>query len=203
MAEMYRISGERLKGFADQARRLGKISGELTPGQIEDTLKGVTAGGGSSFQSMVTDAIANHFVSAAEFAPGGILEEYIPTYYSYNGIVLPEIPPTGYENCPYLMILRYIGDDSGTDNIWLYGSTSKPYYLLQDSVDRLEFPSGRTRSKFDAESGVWGGANVGTSGTWCNLTESWEVLWANHDIPNGSATATDIYFEGSEPVPAE
>lgn len=38
----YRISGERLKGFAEQARRLGKVSGELTPGQIEEVLRGVT-----------------------------------------------------------------------------------------------------------------------------------------------------------------
>lgn len=29
------------------------------------------------------------------------------------------------------------------------------------------------------------------------------ILWSNHDIPKGSATATEIYFEGSEPVPAE
>lgn len=26
------------------------------------------------------------------------------------------------------------------------------------------------------------------------------VLWSNHDIPNGSAGATEIYFEGSEPI---
>lgn len=48
MAEVYRISGERLKGIADQARRLGNMSGELTPAQIENTLKGVTTGGGGS-----------------------------------------------------------------------------------------------------------------------------------------------------------
>lgn len=45
MAEYYRISRERLKGFADQARRLGEVTGELTPEQIEDTLSGVEAGG--------------------------------------------------------------------------------------------------------------------------------------------------------------
>ena len=44
----YKISGERLKGFADQARRLGNVTGELTPEQIEDTLSGVTAGGGGA-----------------------------------------------------------------------------------------------------------------------------------------------------------
>lgn len=50
----YRISGDRMKGFADQARRLGKVSGELTPVQIEDTLKGVTAGGGNASTFIVS-----------------------------------------------------------------------------------------------------------------------------------------------------
>ena len=27
------------------------------------------------------------------------------------------------------------------------------------------------------------------------------VLWSNHDMPNGSATATDVYFYASEPLP--
>ena len=29
------------------------------------------------------------------------------------------------------------------------------------------------------------------------------IIWSNNDIPNGSADAAEIYFEGSEPVPAE
>lgn len=45
MADYFKISRERLKGFADQARRLGEVTGELTPEQIEDTLSGVEAGG--------------------------------------------------------------------------------------------------------------------------------------------------------------
>ena len=72
----YKISGERLKGFADQARRLGNVTGELTPEQIEDTLSGVTAGGGGSlFTTGLTDKIANLIVSANQLLPGGILED--------------------------------------------------------------------------------------------------------------------------------
>lgn len=37
----YEISAQRLTGIADQARRLGKVSGKLTPGQIQETLTGV------------------------------------------------------------------------------------------------------------------------------------------------------------------
>ena len=42
MAEMYRISGERLKGFADQVRRISGVEGELTPEQMETNLLNVT-----------------------------------------------------------------------------------------------------------------------------------------------------------------
>lgn len=45
MAEYYRISGGRLKGFADQVRRISGVEGELTPAQIEEALSGVELGG--------------------------------------------------------------------------------------------------------------------------------------------------------------
>lgn len=38
----YRISGERLKGFADQVRRISGVEGELTPEQMETNLLNVT-----------------------------------------------------------------------------------------------------------------------------------------------------------------
>lgn len=40
----YRISGERLKGFADQVRRISGVEGELTPEQMETNLLNVTVG---------------------------------------------------------------------------------------------------------------------------------------------------------------
>ncbi len=51
----YQIGSTRLKGFADQARRLGNVSGELTPAQIEETLNGVTVGG--SISMFVSSAV--------------------------------------------------------------------------------------------------------------------------------------------------
>ena len=39
------------------------------------------------------------------------------------------------------------------------------------------------------------------SGGAVNLGRGNGVVWSNHDIPNGSPTSTDIYFEGSAPVP--
>ena len=41
----YLITDTRMTGIADQARRLGGVTGELFPAQIEETLAGVTPGG--------------------------------------------------------------------------------------------------------------------------------------------------------------
>lgn len=49
MAEEYgKIRKSLLVGIADQARRLGEVSGELTPAQMVEVLEGVTTGGGGS-----------------------------------------------------------------------------------------------------------------------------------------------------------
>ena len=54
----YKISDTRLKGFADQARRLADLTGELTPEQIEDTLSGIEAGlTEEEAEAMVNEAI--------------------------------------------------------------------------------------------------------------------------------------------------
>ena len=114
--------------------------------------------------------------------------------YYYGGVLLTEIPYDDYAQCPYLMILQ-----STNGNIYIYGSTSKPYYQVKSSVERLELPTGRTRSLYNAEDGSWGAINSSTSATYCNLSETWSIIWSNFNIPNGSETSTDIYFYASEP----
>lgn len=196
----YKISGERLKGFADQARRLGEVTGELTPEQIEGTLSGVEAGGGKpTFESMLTDKIENHIVSVFEFVPGGRLEDTTPppepgTY--YNGVKLPEIPADGIAEYPYAWIRK--NTTSGYYDLLL---SKKSCYCLNNGIYGGE-------SDYD----LWYRTPISAPERWeqqSHTFESWgldtarSVLWSNHDIPNGSATATDIYFKGSEPVIVE
>ena len=255
MAQYYKISDTRLKGFADQARRLADLTGELTPEQIEDTLSGIEAGiteeeaeamvneaigklklqsktvtptdaeqtitaddgyfglasviveaaeggGQSLFGSVLTDRIENNIVSVIErIMPGGILEDVTPplpagTYYNY--VKLPEIPADIVSACPYLMILK------NSDGIFYsYGSTSKPYYTVESSVEKLKLPTGRYRAKHDVENDVWGEVDSSTSSAYCNLSTTFTLVWSNHDIPNGSADATDIYFKGTDPLVIE
>ena len=74
----YEISAQRLTGIADQARRLGKVSGKLTPGQIQETLEGVpdvVEKPRPLLESFLTSEYYNLIVSATAFEPGGILEE--------------------------------------------------------------------------------------------------------------------------------
>lgn len=123
------------------------------------------------------------------------------THYYYNGMILPNIPNEDYGSYTYLMILKCWAD--GKNDLCIYASNTKPYYRINESVERLELPGGRTRSILNTETGEWGDANVGTSSTWCNLSTSWEVIWSNSDIPNGSATATNIYYYGTLAVPSE
>ena len=153
--------------------------------------------------TICTDVIENHIVSVATFAPGGIVEDTTPPpapKYSYNGVVLPEIPADVLEEYPYCWI-RNDGANSKYNLIfaatpWYYNGTnltkgntsaSIPYY----SISFSGYESAET----------WGTAEY--SSYEFGLASNRTVLWSNHDIPNGSATATEIYFEGSEPVLAE
>lgn len=117
--------------------------------------------------------------------------------YYYNGILLPEIPAADYSRYTYQMILKYVGD--GSNELYVYASNTKPYQRVLSNVSRLELPGGRTRSWYTPGTG-WSTANVGTSAAWCDLTNSWEVVWSNFNIPSGSASVSAIYFRGSQPT---
>ena len=110
--------------------------------------------------------------------------------YYYNGVLLPEIPADVLAEYPYAWIS--LGDDGATYNLnlspsrWFWtgqyvqGQTPKWYKATAESDSFTLFASYTNTRNF----GIYKG-----------------VVWSNFDIPNGSATSTDIYFEGSEPVP--
>lgn len=108
--------------------------------------------------------------------------------YYYNGVLLPEIPADVLVSYPYVIIV-------------LEGST---YRLLMAqnrwfrvSSNRLQV-SNCPNAQFNYNGIDWGTGSFYTStGNW---PQDW-LIFANHDIPNGSATSTTIYFYGSEPVP--
>ena len=120
--------------------------------------------------------------------------------YYYNGVLLPKIPAdvlaqhpycwirenktTGYYDLNFANGVWYLRSDGAlTPSI----STNYPYYRIpiETAMDYEEWEFYQTTSYAFA------------------LDENKLVLWASHDIPNGSTDATDIYFYGSDPVPEE
>ena len=102
----------------------------------------------------------------------------------YNGVLLPEIPADVLAEYPYACIL-------GSHQLlvarqpWIYNEA----LVLQPACKN---------QKYVLNNEAWT-----LKGTWTD-TGGWSVaygvLWSNHDIRNGSATSTTIYFYGSEPV---
>lgn len=199
----------KLTAIAEAIRLKTGKADPLTLEQMATEIEGIEAGGGKpTFESIVTDKIENNIVSICEFVPGGILEDTsLPATLAgvkcyYNGVLLPGIPSEMLARYPYAWIRK--NTTSGyfdlllSDAPFYYedtpritegnGVVGKPWY-------RVEIATAETATAWKNEPNVnyygWG------------LDSERTILWSNHDIPNGSATATEIYFEGSEPVIAE
>lgn len=114
----------------------------------------------------------------------------------YNGVLLPEIPAEKFAAYPNQMILKWpngniklVGSKNGlyfNGNTGAYdkGSTTLlAYYLNKDAwVEDVN------------QSGKYTG--------WTIMSNGVSVLhWSNHNIPNGSASASTVYFYRSSPIP--
>ena len=157
------------------------------------------AGGDHTYQ--VGNAVSIFEMNTDMFETRAV--EHIIKKYYYNGVLLPEIPADVLAQYPYAWIRK--NTTTGYYNLIL---TALQPYLYTDGTS-IAYGSGTSTTCVSyniaissAESAtVWAYAN--TEDTWQGLDSARTVLWSNHDIPNGSATATEIYFEGSEPVLAE
>ena len=154
------------------------------------------AGGGGGFaETVVTDVIANHIVSSS-WSASCIVEDTTPPpapKYSYNGVVLPEIPADVLAQYPYAWI-RLNSDGNTYDLIlspytWYYSNN-----LLTQNSTYVWYTSTASTTEWTYKTSYTDNGSFNLDGG---------LVWSNHDIPNGSATATEIYFEGSEPVLAE
>lgn len=119
----------------------------------------------------------------------------------YNGVLLPEIPADVLAEYQYAWIRK--NNISGNYDLML--SSKKWYFSSEGEIDINnsitncgEWYTITIKGSENADEWVFkqeiGSGNFG-------LDSSRTVLWSNHDIPNGSETATTIYFYGTEPVP--
>lgn len=192
MADTYRISSERLRGIAAQARRLGETSQAMTPAQIQKTLEEVTSG----------DAMLLHVILQPS-EPKTLTEvtklEKAVRYY-YNGVLLPPVPQDMVSEYPYCFIRNF--------------KSSNAYDLVFSKVPW--FYNGESQLQTDAADGVhWyqiPKTDVGTATVWPykEFTESVRfncgdrpIVWTNCTIKevSGSNTNGSVYLQWSMPVP--
>lgn len=119
--------------------------------------------------------------------------------YYYNGVLLPELPADDLAKFPYYWI-RY----NGKTYVAFMGDV--PWYVKTNGNVCVSAMGGYRQYELSGDS--WnlsasddGGTQAGTG--WYGDAGGWSLVFSSHDLPNGSATATEIYFEGGDPVPEQ
>lgn len=112
--------------------------------------------------------------------------------YYYNGVILPEIPADVLAS--YQMCLIYLKSD-GTNYRLLAGT--KTWYVRSSSIYLESSTYVVYGATAESDSWVYETQYTDTG----NFGIGNGIKWSNHDIPNGSATATEIYLNGSNPAP--
>lgn len=117
--------------------------------------------------------------------------------YYCNDVLLPKIPTDVLAQYPYV----WIRDNKTTGQYQLIMS-SKGFYFKDNALnDNYGVISKQYNITIgDTSTTTWVDANNNMYSSW-GLDANRTILWSNHDIPNGSTIVTEIYFNGSEPVP--
>lgn len=116
--------------------------------------------------------------------------------YYYNGVLLPEIPVLdGY---PYCCIRK----NNSTGYYDLLYSPTGFYYKSSGVYDKDSVKNHKYTIAIDSDmdTAEWEDQNNTTYSGW-TIDSSRILMWSNHDIPNDSATSTDIYFAALPSLP--
>lgn len=111
--------------------------------------------------------------------------------YYYNDVLLPEIPVV--DGKPYVWI-RDDGNGSNYEAIYC----AYPWHRIDDKM----YP--RKSANYVAYYIASDLTEWTYKNSWTNNTGYWYgvgAIWSSHDIPDGSASASEIYLYASEPVP--
>ena len=190
-----RFKGQPIVEMTDTGTKTLKTAGKYCEDDITVEYS-KPAGGDHTYQ--VGNAVSILEVNMDMFETRAV--EHIIKKYSYNSVVLPEIPADVLASYPYAWIRN--NTRTGYYDLLL---SQEPWYLqdentLAKSVNATKWYQISIASSDTAQ--VWAFNSDYDSLTWGNESDR-HIMWSNHDIPNGSATATEIYFNGSEPVLAE
>lgn len=185
---------------------MAKIFTKLNLGDV------VASSGGKCFKKLSTEASGLRLNAPTISIDGNILTiidnsglatsfdilvdgevKYTLAKYLYNGVCLPSIPILA--DYPY----AFIGLIQSTGKYQILAS-KQPMYFADGKIKRQ---NSNVEPFISCTAGAVGWT-VGKSGNYSWSIDTDRILiWSNHDIPNGSADATDIYFEGTEPVQSD
>lgn len=121
-------------------------------------------------------------------------------YCFYNGVKLPELPSTTLANYPYCWIRKNDNtqhyDLIFTKVLGYYDATAGGivYGANEGTAEIVHY-----RVAYPGNADDW--TNYQTTTTWMALDANRTVMWSNHYIPNGSPTATVMYFDAHEAIP--
>lgn len=146
----------------------------------------VCEGNGDIFYGDVVENVVNIAVGVES-----VTAEKYYTYFLYNGVRLPRIPFDVLEKYPHIWIS---GSDSEGYKLTV---SAKPWYY---NNERMYLPVSAYNCRYTFKNDAW---VKGDSYTDTGAYTAGTLLWTSHDIPNGSADATDIYFKATEPVPTD
>jgi hypothetical protein len=116
----------------------------------------------------------------------------------YNGILLPDIPEDVLAEYPYCWIRR---DGSKKNYDLIFGK--QPWYFNGMTAIVCEGEKLYYSIPIETASDATEWTNETHTSSNFAITSLYWVMWSNHDIPKGSATATGVYCFGSEPIPAD
>lgn len=120
-------------------------------------------------------------------------------YCFYNGVKLPELPNTNYpycwirknDNTQYydLILTKVVGYYDASVGGIVYGANAATAEIAHY---RVAYANVSTANSWE---------NYQTTNTWMALDANRTIMWSNHYIPNGSLSATQMYFDGYEAIP--
>ena len=189
MSKVYLVDGSTMDALADAIQEKSGTTSKLTPAQMIEAAKGISVGVTLPDAEETTFGYVKVTETVTEKAPEGKCW--------YNGVLLPELPDDVLASYPYAWIRKHT-----TNGVYQLMLSASGFFYETGGVmvdkgsvvnPQYTFPIGESTAT------TWTNANNTTYYRW-TVDDARPCMWSNHDIPNGSATATVIYFEGSEPI---
>jgi len=183
---LYQFRHSTMVGLADEARRLGNVTGKLTTAQMKAIFSGLTPGELPS-------------AAATAFGREPVVEPYqVPTGKTYyNGLLLPDPPADVIAQYPYCFLRENLADGY-YDLLFSSGPFWRNSAGEIHTAKNANAPHYRIPLSGAATAGSW---TFKVMDYWYGEDAERILLWSNHDILNGSETATDVYFAGTDAVP--